>query len=234
MSKFLELMESNAGGGLARQLAMAEYLGSHEWEVNTQHGRVDFGRKRVHPIQILGTENTADGTWMWAWANTQSGLPEQVTAYSGHLRDHGAAEGIPELCKGRFRMEHVDGHAIALACSGLVGRLPYYRGPYDGGAVYFYVLEAPAQVAAPVDVLRASRVIQQLIAGFELHHERSVAAFLVGEGLYVEANEAGLLARWPHGDEMRVDFDANGRVARINAQASQRPPAKSPWWKFGG
>ncbi len=33
---------------------------------------------------------------------------------------------------------------------------------------------------------------------------------------------------------MRVDFDANGRVARIDAQASQRPPAKSPWWKFGG
>ena len=234
MTSFLELMESSAGCGLARQLALGEYLGSHEWELNTQEGRVSFGRKRTHAIQILGTENTTDNTWMWAWANSASGLPESVTEYSGHLRDHGTTEGIPELCKARFRMDQLDGHAIALACSGLVGRLPYYRGPYDGGAVFFYVLDAPAQVAAAVDVARATHVIQQLVSGFDLHHERAVAAFLVGEGLYVEANEAGLLARWPYGGEMTVRLDQNGRVAGIHAQASQPPPAKKPWWKLGG
>ncbi|MCA9577765.1 MAG: hypothetical protein R3B40_30955 [Polyangiales bacterium] len=234
MSNFLDLMESSVGCGLARQLALAEYLGSHEWELNTQEGRVSFGRKRKHAVQILGTENTHDNTFMWAWANTQSGLPESVTEYSRHLHDHGNAEGIPELCKGRFRMELVDGHAIALACSGLVGRLPYYRGPYDGGAVFFYVLDTPPHVAAAVDVPRATHVIQQLVSGFDLNHERAVAAFLVGEGLYVEANEAGLLARWPHGDELRVKLDQHGRVAALEAQASQPPPAKKPWWKLGG
>ena len=234
MSSFLDLMESSVGSGLARQLALTEYLGSHEWELNTQQGQVNFGRKRQHTIQILGTENTTDNTWMWAWANTQSGVPEAVTQYSRHLHDHGGTEGIPELCKGRFRMEQLDGHAIALACSGLVGRLPYYRGSYEGGAVFFYVLDAPPQVAAPVDVARASRVIQQLIAGFDVQHERAVAAFLVSEGLYVEANEQGLLARWPHGDELRVELDQQGRVAGLHAQASQHPPAKKPWWKLGG
>jgi hypothetical protein len=234
MSKFLELMESSAGGALARQLALGDYLGTHEWELNTQTGRVDFGKKRAHPIQILGTENQRDGTWMWAWANTGSGLPDAVVELSTRLRDHGAAQGIPELSKGKFRMEHLDGHAIALACSALVGRLPYYRGPYDGGAVFFYVLATPAAVSAPVTVARASTVIQQLISGFEVHHERAIAAFLVGEGLYVEANESGLLGRWPHGDEMRIDFDQQGRVTRIDAQASQPPPAKLPWWKRKG
>ena len=88
--------------------------------------------------------------------------------------------------------------------------------------------------SAPVTVARASQVIQQLISGFDLHHERAVAAFLVGEGLYVEANETGLLARWPQGDELRVDFDGQGRVTRIHAQPSQPPPAKQPWWKRKG
>lgn len=234
MSNFLALMESSAGGALARQLALGDYLGAHEWEVNTQTGRVDFGKKRVHPIQILGTESQRDGTWMWAWANTASGLPDAVVELSTRLRDHGAEHGIPELSKGKFRLEHLDGHGIALACSGLVGRLPYYRGPFDGGAVFFYVLGTPASVSAPVNVSRASQVIQQLISGFDLHHERAVAAFLVGEGLYVEANETGLLARWPQGDEMRVDFDGQGRVTRIHAQPSQPPPAKQPWWKRKG
>ena len=99
MSKFLDLMESAVGGALARQLALGDYLGNHQWEVNTQQGRVDFGKKRVFRIQILGTENQRDGTWMWAWAYSQSGLPESVTELSTRLRDHGAAEGIPELLR---------------------------------------------------------------------------------------------------------------------------------------
>jgi hypothetical protein len=45
-----------------------------------------------------------------------------------------------------FSLIEWSGHQIAMVCTGLLGAAPYYRGPYDGGALYFAVegIQLPA------------------------------------------------------------------------------------------
>ncbi len=232
MSKLRNLVESGAGSALARQLALADFLGSHEWNVNTQTGRADFGKKQEHRIQFVGTESEHTGTWMWAWANTASGLPEELCEASQAIRRHGVQHGIKELSEGQLPLQDLNGHLLCMAGAALSGGHPYYRGPYDGGALYFYVLDLPDVIQAQVDVPRAVTVIQQLISGFDLNPWRTIALFLEGEGLGVQAENNIMVATWPGGDELRIEFDEQGRVVRIHAEASQRPEAKRPRWKF--
>ena len=220
MSNFLELMESSAGGALARQLALGDYLGAHEWEVNTQTGRVDFGKKRVHPIQILGSENQRDGTWMWAWANTASGLPEPVVELSTRLRDHGAellrpgldlfdagrrqsfeAEGDVDLAAGEPAQQ---GLAIAGAHGEADARVAFEHGLHDAGQQHLGAGVRCAQAHLPA-AQRAQRLdlLQRLLevplrAPHRRQHDLARRRELHALGHAVEERQADLCLEVQH------------------------------------
>jgi hypothetical protein len=75
-------------------------LDERSWAVDQQAGTITFdhpmnGTRVTAPLQIIGTYNPEDGTWLWAWDH-----PAVLKALAGHaetVRRYGEAHGIEEL-----------------------------------------------------------------------------------------------------------------------------------------
>jgi hypothetical protein len=170
---FEDLFSRHVFMAMARQTALADLIGERDWSVDLGAGAVTFGTDLRFPIQLLGSESHGDGTWLWAWANEASNLPPALLQLCGWMRGYGQNAGIPELTEATFPLDRADGHRLALLASGLTGR-PYYRGPYDGGALFFHLDDVPQQEVTPE---RAVTVISQTISAFPIDHRIAVVGF---------------------------------------------------------
>ena len=204
---------------MARQVALADLIGERDWSVDLSAGHATFGGDLRFAIQLLGTESHRDGTWLWAWANAESNLPPALLHLCGWLRDYGGRAGIPELTEPGFPLERADGARLALVASGLTGR-PYYRGPYDGGALFFHLEGVPDP--GPVPPERVITVLSQVIQTWPLPHRRVAVAFLTQQGWAVDDRHDGLSARHPDGSTIEITFDERGRIAQFGGQIKPR------------
>ena len=144
MSGFKELFSSHAGAVYAKQLAFADYLGERRWNLDTQTGIASFGDDLRFSVQVLGTHSESDNSWQWAWANEESDLPHEIVSTSLEMKGYGQLNSVPELSTGHFGLEF-DSEQLAMVCSGMTDCC-YYRGPYEGGSVYFLVLNTPDEL----------------------------------------------------------------------------------------
>lgn len=216
MSRFVELFSSLAGAAMARQLAFADFLGERGWAVDLEAGTVAFGDDLTYPIQLLGTESEVNETWLWAWSNP-SEIPPPLLETARQLREYGAQQQIPELTNSTFGLDVADGHRLAMLASGLVRKTVYYRGPYDGGALYFLILGLPGEVFAPVTVERACAVIGQVIEIFEVDHRCLAETFLHEQGFALSTTTDGLHAVRDDSSSLDLAFDREGRITEISA-----------------
>ncbi|GAA2675995.1 DUF6882 domain-containing protein [Actinoplanes palleronii] len=211
---FSDLLTQHVATAHARQLALADLIGARDWELDLSTGLVTFGEDLRFPVQLLGTESHTDGSWLWAWANPQSGLPRELVTLADGVRAFGAEHGIAELTEPSFPLDQADGHQLALITSGLTGRC-YYRGPYDGGAVFFHLEGVPEQ---PVGPERAFTVLGEVIQAYPVAHHAMTTAFLEQQGWRVESRDDLVIGLHPGGTEMRVDFDELGRLIKLSGQ----------------
>jgi hypothetical protein len=220
------LFDRHALGALEHQLHLVEVVATGDWSFDLQRCAVTFetGREeREVPVQILGTEAHNDGTWLWSWANTASGLPQPALAAALELRAYGQAHGIYELTEPSFALAQADGHTLAMIAAGMRRAPAYYRCPYDGGAM-FVLLEDPDIYCAPdIPAVRLATALPQLIGQIELEDQRAgVEDWAERLGLVAEPREGGLAVRSPGGDEMELDFDRLGRVTQIRTRFAPR------------
>lgn len=218
MHGFAEEFAHHVGTALARQLALADLLEDRSWAVDITAGTATFGDDLTYRIQLLGTESHGDGTWLWAWANSESGLPDTVLRAASWLRERGRASGLAELTDPGFALDRADGHRLALLASGLTGNC-YYRGPYPGGALFFQLEGVPAAVLAPVSPERATTVLTQAIQAYALDHRTVVESFFTQQGWRVEASATAVTGHHPGGTALRIAFDELGRIGEIRTAA---------------
>jgi hypothetical protein len=215
---FEELFAQHVATAMARQIALADLIGERGWSVDLSAGSATFGDDLRFPIQLLGSESHLDGTWLWAWANHQSGLPPALLHLCGWLRDYGGKMGIAELTEPSFPLDRADGAKLALVASGLTGR-PYYRGPYEGGALFFHLEGVPD---APVAPERAITVLSQVIQTWPLPHRLVAGAFLTQQGWALDEAGPRMSARHPDGSTIEITFDDLGRIAQFGGHILPR------------
>jgi hypothetical protein len=216
MSNLALHLSHHVASALGRQFAFADYLGERSWSVDIGSGAVTFGNDLTFPIQLLGTESHGNGTWLWAWANTQSNLPPDLLRAVEWIRDYGRDQGVSELTDRSFPLATADGHKLSLLAAGLTG-CGYYRGPYEGGALFFLVEGLPATVLAPVPPVRVIRVLTEALQAYELDHRVVVESFLSQQGFALSSDAATTAASHANGSRLQVAFDGHGRVARFDA-----------------
>lgn len=233
MTAFQKHFATYAGTSFARQLALADFLGKHRWNVDIGAGTVDFGRGRTYRIQVLGSESHLDHTWLWAWANEASQLPIHVLEGVRMVHRFGEQQGIRELTDASFPLQVADGHMLSMLSVGLVGACCYYRGPYEGGALFFLVLGIPESVLAAVGGERAVTVINQVISQFDVDHRLMVETFLEQQGFAVEASDGKMSGRREDGTRIDLEFDGLGRASKIQTVLKPAEPRK-PWWRVWG
>jgi hypothetical protein len=201
---------------MTRQLALADLIEDREWAVDINAGTVTFGGDLRYPIQLLGTEAEGDQSWLWAWANTQSNIPPQLLKAGSWLRAYGQQHGIAELTEANLPLDHADGHLLSMVSGGLT-RQCYYRGPYQGGALFFLVEQVPDALAtvAPQRVLTVLTQVLQM--SYPVNHRLMVESFFAELNYQVSTHAASITGHHPAGS-LTVSFDGSGRVENIQGQ----------------
>jgi hypothetical protein len=127
--------------------AAAWRLGQEEeWNLDQDDGRLKFsfpdGLVATCPAQIIGTFNSGDGTWLWAWAN--SSIAEPLTRDARRVKAYGEQHGITRLTESKWRGTEEDAWAMTALAAKLCGAQGAYRGP--AGATYVFMTFGQVQL----------------------------------------------------------------------------------------
>ncbi len=219
MSNIQDLLELSAAASLEKQMALGDLIGEADWSADLDTGTITFGSRYQFPIQVLGTESEQSATWLWAWANTASNIPPQLLNCANNLKAFGTREAIPELTTPNIPLKQIDGHRLAMIASGLCRAACYYRGPYQGGAVFLLISDAPqvqAHIAStPVQVIN---VFTQLIQAIPLNHRRALEAYLKYKGYSCKATGTGFEATNAKGQTIYAAFDIANRLIKLDTK----------------
>jgi hypothetical protein len=217
METFQSLLARHAGLSFEKQCALSDYLGSHNWLLSNGRDAISFGPGKDFPAQILGTESQSTFTWLWAWANEASGLSPDVVRDSIRLRELGEKFGIQELLEPEIEMGAISGHHFALIASGVCDAAAYYRGAYDGGAVYVLLYDPEKKILRDESMIRMSTVYVDLIRQIELEHKSAFRYYAEAKGLEIIEAGDSVVCRKDNRDVFRATFDSRGRLTELES-----------------
>lgn len=209
---FLDLLTEHGMAALHRQLHAADLLGKHTWSMDLDEGKITLG-DHTFPVQVLGTAAEADETWLWAWANTASGIPDFALEAAKTMQRLGEQHRIPELVEALVPLAKLDPGALTLVATGVCNAAFFYRAAYEGGAAYL-LIPTPGLGAAPSDPARAQTVITSFIADHTVNHRDAVRHYAKWLRYKIEETGTRLAARAMSG-ALVLEFDALDRIVKI-------------------
>jgi hypothetical protein len=219
--KLLAAFDQHAAATFDKQSCLNELVGELDWQFEMDSGLLSFGDRHQWQAQILGTQSDESGTWLWAWANEASGIPENLLVAANALRKLGTAKGIAELTEAQLPADEYDGHFWSILATGVCKADAYYRGPYEGGAV-FLLIEDPAfdrQVDNPL--LRFATIMPQAVSAYPIsNHKRAVAGYADFLGLTAEAQGDTVVVADGSGNQLTAEFDGQNRLTKLAGELS--------------
>jgi hypothetical protein len=213
---FDELYTDFVMASFDKQLRLADLHAGQPWEFDMDRGEILFNDAVAYKVQILGTESEESGTWMWAWANTASQIPDSLLRAANDLRSFGAEHGVAELTDDEVALDRVDGHTIALIGLGLCNAQAYYRCPYDGGAMFVLITDDTLPLESGNRLERLSSTITQAISNLDIaDHKAATIAYCRRQGLQFEERDDALTVTDGR-STLTIEFDDLKRIARIS------------------
>ena len=237
-----ELLTEHGAASWDKQMCLMELIGENGWNLSTSRGEITFGTQ-TFPIQMLGSEDEDAGTWLWAWANEASRLPPEIVTASRQVQEFGRQNSVPEFVAPESSLDAVNGHLLSMIASGLCEADAYYRGPYDGGAVFLLLSAPEVKNYADSSTTAFVRNFLDFISAYSCKPRPALTAYARYKNYAcTDQPDGSLVCVAPSGDPVTAIFDSLGRVAQLQAKVSPqnadaRPepvPAKKPWWKLGG
>ena len=205
-----------------KQLHLADIVGNRSWSFSMDSGEVRFDNDFAFKVQLLGTEADAGQTWLWAWANSASGIPLELLDSAHQMRAYGHQTQIRALTETEVPLDNLhNGHMFSMLASGLLESSGgYYRGPYPGGALFMLIddRDFPTDLRDPVQ--RIGVTFPQLISAIALpSHLEAFLGYLQAHQLTVEheAESQIVQAQSGNGQVIRAEFDASDRLMSLNA-----------------
>jgi len=109
------------------------------WDLNQDDGQLVFsladGLKARAPAQIIGTYNTDDHTWLWAWDNPS--IDDKLKSDALKLRKYGEEHHVDRLTQRKWVGTEDDAWAMVALAVKLCGEQGVYRGPE--GATHVFI-----------------------------------------------------------------------------------------------
>lgn len=211
-----ELLEQYGGIGLDRQRNLYEVIGDNAWNADLTKGEISFGGHLAFPIQVLGTFSHSSQTWLWAWANTKSGIPPNLLQQALQLKSHGEAHEIPLLKHSDFDAAINDLHLIGIIASGMFNASAYYLADYGQGIMLVTFNSAIIDKTDSVDVARVSTVFPELISTFEMNHRTAFENYVKSKGFSIDKQEHQLIAE-KNGTKIIAVFDELSRLTKLHS-----------------
>lgn len=210
-----ELIERFGGNAFDKQIDFGEVIGDNNWNVDMTKGEISFGVNLVFPIQVLGTFSHSSETWLWAWANTQSGLPASVTQQSRQLKKYGEENQVDLLTISEFDATTNDLHLIGLIASGMFNSSGYYIADYGQGEMVVTIKSDEVDKMRKENHQRILTVFPQIISQFEMNHKLALMNYLTDKGYNISESGENLAAT-KNGNTITALFDEESRLTKLN------------------
>jgi hypothetical protein len=210
-----ELLERYGAFAYEKQLDFAEVIGANNWNVDIQQGKISFGPDLNFSIQVLGTLSHSSATWLWAWANVQSGLPDNLLQHALKLKSYGEQNGIGLLTSSEFDATKDDMHLIGLIASGMFNAGSYYIADYGTGAMLVTITSERIVNQHNEYQQRVLAVYPQFISQFEVNHKQALISYLNTKGYAVAGNDNNLTATKGQ-SKLAAEFDESDRLTKLN------------------
>ncbi|APU11778.1 MULTISPECIES: DUF6882 domain-containing protein [Cellulophaga] len=187
---FNDLLEAFAGLSFEKQFVFADVIGDNGWQLNMNTASIVFGDVSF-PIQVIGSFSFNNNSWMWGWANTQSGIPENLLLQSNKLKEFGEEHGINELVEPHFNSDEGFEHKIGMVACGLFNSKSYYCANYGQGTL---VVTIDDEKIPAIDKSQLEKVLTsfpQLISSVVLNHKQAFKNYLIDRDfkLYISDSE---------------------------------------------
>lgn len=108
------------------------------WDLNQSRGDLIFtfddGVIAICPAQIIGSFDTAHGTWLWAWENPS--VVDSLKRDSLRVRAYGEQHRITRLTSARWHCTEEDAWSMAALACKLCEAQGVYRGPAGTALVF--------------------------------------------------------------------------------------------------
>ncbi len=219
----LPLLETHVPFAFDRQLLLADLIGDLDWAYDLQTGLLSFGDQISFEADVIGTESDETSTWLWAWANKESNIPSEQQSASLKLKALGTEHGIAELTEPIIPLEHADGHAFATIAVGEGFGQAYYRGPYEGGAVFLLITDEKLYWQVEEPLQRILTVFPQIISNLEIaNHQTALKGYLMPYGFDVEEEERCLRVREKDKEVLYANFDELDRLLELRGTIDKK------------
>lgn len=215
MSNLTTYFEQYALPALEKQEKLAALVNNHTSELDLDSGKIIFDSRLELPLQVLGTESDNTLTWLWAWSEEQTEIPEHLLTSSLRLKDWGEQEGIEEFTVPSVDLGRADGHVLSLISSQISSASCYYRSPYEGGAVFVLIFSEVVDRQPPFGLDGLSRQFTDLILRYEFNHRSALVSYLRANNLSFTEKGQFVTAKLITGEKLIAEFDGQGRLKTI-------------------
>jgi hypothetical protein len=210
-----KLIEKFGAFAIEKQLFFADIVKAMDWNVDIRKGQIFFGEDLVFPIQVLGTFSHSSETWLWAWANSKSGIPEELLAHANKLKEYGSVNKIDLFTEGQFEIERNDMHYIGMIALGMTEANGYYLGNYGDGTMCLTIDAKEVGEKLPNDHVSIFTVFPQLISQFEINHKDAFMNYLNSKRYEVNVNGNEIIGIRDE-NKVKAAFDNLGRLTELN------------------
>ena len=103
---------------------------AERWSVDMDEGLIRFvlpdGMHASAPVQIVGTTNSDDGSFLWGWDHPS--VPPELAEHAELARAFGEAHGLPEYSNRKVECDDMRAWEFAAVAMRLGGASGTYRG----------------------------------------------------------------------------------------------------------
>ena len=124
-------------------------IGKSAWAVDQDTGLITFtspdGIVATASAQIIGTYNTTDGTWLWAWDNPS--VESKLVSDAIIAREYGRKHTVSDLTTAKLNITEDKCWELAAVACELAGEQGVYRGP--AGSTQVFIAFGTVKLAKP-------------------------------------------------------------------------------------
>ncbi len=204
---------------LEKQARLFPFLGEHVLDLDLDAGMARFNGDLSFPFQVLGTESEISLTWLWAWAEEQTEVPQNLLASARELKAWGEKQGMEEFTLPSLDLNRADGTQLSLIASEVCAASGYYRDPYEGGTLFLLLSGIALDDHQRFDRQGLVRQLADLASRYDFDHRNALLSYFRAQA--IPASETGdtVSAELATGERLIAEFGDAGQVRTINGEA---------------
>lgn len=218
MASLIEYFERFALVAREKQEKFLRLVGEHGLELDLDSGLARFTKHHAFPFQVLGTESENTLSWLWAWADEQTEMPEGLMKASRAMKVWLESKGLHEYAVPSVDVDRADGTMLSLIATEVSGAACAYRDHYEGGALFILLYGGEIGSQAPFDRRELVRNLDDLIERYDFNHRNALLSYFRSNGIAAADAAGAVSAALENGERIIAEFDAAGKLTSINGE----------------